>query len=129
VQQHYHVRFAQVVDHVGHAAERLSTKSLLKIMGWVSQYQDTLRNLGVEEALVHLPIAPQSDPEGRPGLKLLIEVYTGGWWAGSEHLAACCCCGSAWLGCRRWCLAGWVGAHAGGSRAAAAVHLLSVSVG
>jgi exocyst complex component 3 len=78
VQQHYHVRFAQVVDHVGRAAERLSTKSLLKIMGWVSQYQDTLRNLGVEEVLVHLPIAPQSDPEGRPGLKLLIEVYTGG---------------------------------------------------
>lgn len=74
--QHYHLRFARVIDMAGQYAEQLTTPCQLKVMQWVNQYQETLRNLGVEEALVLLPVAPWSDPEGRPGMSRLIESYT-----------------------------------------------------
>eukprot|EP00877_Chromochloris_zofingiensis_P004011 jgi/Chrzof1/13610/Cz08g04030.t1 len=74
--QMYHIQFAQAVDIIGQSSASLSTKSQLAIMEWVSGYQSTLRGLGVEEEMVCLPVAPLSDPEGQPGLRMLIESYT-----------------------------------------------------
>jgi hypothetical protein len=37
------------VDEIGQAADRLSTKSQLRVMDWVVAYQGTLRGLGVQE--------------------------------------------------------------------------------
>ncbi|KAG2492926.1 hypothetical protein HYH03_008836 [Edaphochlamys debaryana] len=74
--QCYHVQFAIVVDVLGHAAaDGMSTKGALRCMDWVQKYMDTLRNLGVDEALIRLPPSPLADPDSLPGMVVLMDSY------------------------------------------------------
>jgi len=71
----YHLQVAIVIDAIGCKAKSLSTKGALRVMEFVRKYMETLRGLGVEEALVRLPVSPNADPDMPPGLDLLMDSY------------------------------------------------------
>ncbi|MEW5306963.1 MAG: hypothetical protein WDW36_009390 [Sanguina aurantia] len=85
VSQTYHVHFAIVIDVLGRRATTLSNKGSLRVMEWVQKYMATLRNLGVDEAMVRLGMAPSMPDSGSPqqhasgpdvpGLVLLMQSF------------------------------------------------------
>ncbi|KAK9827315.1 hypothetical protein WJX81_003676 [Elliptochloris bilobata] len=65
----YHQHLAFMLDCIGACAQQLANSDILKIMGWISGYQETLGDLGIEEDEAHFPQG------GSRGTTLLIDKY------------------------------------------------------
>lgn len=65
----YHENLAFMMDCMGACAQQLANGDILKVLAWVNQYQETLRDLGIEEDEVRF-----SDSSSR-GEGLLLRKY------------------------------------------------------
>ncbi|KAL3132011.1 hypothetical protein ABBQ32_008631 [Trebouxia sp. C0010 RCD-2024] len=65
----YHEHLAFMLDCMGACAEQLANADILKVMGWVNQYHDTLRDLGIEEEELGFPLSADR------GIGMLTDKY------------------------------------------------------
>ncbi|CAK0787040.1 hypothetical protein CVIRNUC_010256 [Coccomyxa viridis] len=65
----YHQHLSFMLDCIGCCAEQLSNSDILKVVGWTSGYQETLKELGLEDSDIVFP-------EGHDrGMTLLVNKY------------------------------------------------------
>ncbi|KAK9812960.1 hypothetical protein WJX72_006516 [[Myrmecia] bisecta] len=65
----YHQHMAFMLDCVGACAQQLANSDILKVIDWISSYQDTCRELGIEEEEIVFPKGTDR------GITLLIDKY------------------------------------------------------
>eukprot|EP00873_Tetraselmis_striata_P017379 jgi/Tetstr1/437643/TSEL_026310.t1 len=70
--QAYHRQFGAMLNMIGSLADALSNADILKVLGWVTTYSDTIANLGVEEEQLQFGYTPDSST---PGLGKIVDRY------------------------------------------------------